>query len=424
MNKLQHRILSKYLLALFISMICLGLSGCVSVNVTYDNANTDSKQDDNHSALSGFKDNGEFDANGPVKTDEADNIPQKTGELELKYASQYKVDLYENGYRHVYIEGDRDYVIVPANMQESDLGISNAVIINMPCNKIYLAASSAVDLFYQIDSLECIKAISTKPDDLSVMQAVDLIDKGAIKYVGKYSGPDYEVILNEGCNIAIESTMINHSPKIKEELEDFEIPVITEHSSYESDPLGRLEWIKLYGVLTGKEEEAASFFDEQEAIVKKVIEETKISANSKKPGIAFFYISSNGYVNIRKPGDYFCKIIDIAGGQYALNDIIPEEENALSTMNIGWEEFYIDAIDADILIYNGTIDDTVYTLVDLISKNSLLSDFRAVKNKRVYVTNHNVYQESSAVAGIISELSKIVDGNDDADELVYFKKLD
>ena len=48
--------------------------------------------------------------------------------------------------------------------------------------------------------------------------------------------------------------MIYHTPEVKERLEEFGIPVLVERSSYESHPLGRVEWIKLYGVLLGKEE--------------------------------------------------------------------------------------------------------------------------------------------------------------------------
>ena len=75
-------------------------------------------------------------------------------------------------------------------------------------------------------------------------------------YAGKYRMPDYELILSKGCDLAIENTMIFHDPEVKEKLEELGIPVIVETSSYESDPLGRLEWIKLYGALFGKEKEA------------------------------------------------------------------------------------------------------------------------------------------------------------------------
>ena len=75
-------------------------------------------------------------------------------------------------------------------------------------------------------------------------------------YAGKYSSPDYELLVSKKCSLAIENSMILHSPEVKEMLEDFDIPVIIEYSSYETHPLGRVEWIKFFGALTGMEEEA------------------------------------------------------------------------------------------------------------------------------------------------------------------------
>ena len=50
--------------------------------------------------------------------------------------------------------------------------------------------------------------------------------------------------------------MILHSPKVQEMIEDLDIPVFVDYSSYESHPLGRTEWIKVYGAMLNKEKEA------------------------------------------------------------------------------------------------------------------------------------------------------------------------
>ena len=54
-------------------------------------------------------------------------------------------------------------------------------------------------------------------------------------------------------------------------LENLGVPVLVERSSYEADPLGRMEWIKLYGILTGKEELAKSLFSKEMENLKNVI---------------------------------------------------------------------------------------------------------------------------------------------------------
>ena len=54
--------------------------------------------------------------------------------------------------------------------------------------------------------------------------------------------------------------MIYHTPEVKEQLEELGVPVLVERSSYESHPLGRMEWLKLGGVLLGREDQAQERF--------------------------------------------------------------------------------------------------------------------------------------------------------------------
>lgn len=45
------------------------------------------------------------------------------------------------------------------------------------------------------------------------------MEEGKIAYAGKYSAPDYETIVSSSCELAVESTMIYHTPEVKEQLE-------------------------------------------------------------------------------------------------------------------------------------------------------------------------------------------------------------
>ena len=92
--------------------------------------------------------------------------------------------------------------------------------------------------------------------------------------------------MSEGCDAAIENTMIYHSPKIIEQIEKCGIPVLIERSSYESHPLGRLEWIRLYGLILGRSDEAEQIFSEKCALLDDVV-----SRESTGSTAAFFYTS-------------------------------------------------------------------------------------------------------------------------------------
>lgn len=87
-------------------------------------------------------------------------------------------------------------------------------------------------------------------------------------------------------------------------------------------------------------------------------------------------MTANGTISVRKSNDYVAQMIALSGGTYVPEQLAGEEENALSTMNIQMEDFYADAKNADILIYNSTIEGEISTLEELKQKNALFADFR------------------------------------------------
>jgi len=343
----------------------------------------------------------------------ADQTP--TGKMNLEYAEQFSVDYYDEGLSLVSIGDGKQYLLVPPEGSIPENIPENITVINQPVENIYVAASSAVDLFKGIDSLDSIYAVSTSEKDWSLEYMKNSIQNDEILYAGKYSAPDYEMLLSGECGLALESTMIYHSPEIMEQLENQGIPVMVERSSYESHPLGRMEWIKLYGLILGKEEQAEKFFSEKSAL----LENIESKENTGKTAV-FFYITSNGYVNVRKPGDYISRMIEIAGGNYILSpDDLNVDENSLSTMNMQFETFYSLAKDADYIIYNSTVDGNLSSLDELIEKNSLISDFKAVKNGNVWCTDKNMFQQTTAGADVIKDLNNIFSGEYEETEFLY-----
>ena len=292
-------------------------------------------------------------------------------------------------------------------------------IICAPAQSVYLAASSAMDLIDAAGALDAVKMTSTQAKDWGIDKIRKLVEDGTIQYIGKYRAPDYEALLEGDVDLAIESTMIYHNPQIKEEIEEVGIPVLVERSSYEADPLGRLEWIKLYGLLLGKSEEAEAFFNEAVEKIKSV----DTDAVAEAPSVAFFSVNSNGSVVVRKPGDYVTKMIETAGGTYALDGITEEEDNALSTMNMQMEAFYDKAVDADILIYNSTIEGSLESISDLTALSDKFADFKAVKEGRVWCTDASTFQKTTGVADMTVEMNRIFAGEEDDSNMEYFHML-
>ena len=332
---------------------------------------------------------------------------QFQGSMELQYAENFSVDYYEGGYELLTtIPDSKQYLLVPEGA-EVPVGLDEEIcVLQEPLDNIYLVASGVMDMFASLDAVDQIRFSGQKQENWYIQKAKDAMAAGELIYAGKYSKPDYELLVSEGCDLAIENRMITHSPEVVEMLESFAIPVMIEYSSYEQHPLGKVEWVKFFGALTGKEAEAEAAFAEQAEILETV-------SNGEKTGktVAFFYVTSNGLIQVRQSTDYIPKLIELAGGRYIFDDL-EDSGSGRSTLNMQIEDFYAGAKDADILIYNSSIDGGVNTIDDLIGKCNILKDFKAVQDGQVYCTTNDMYQQSMAVGYLLQDMHEVLTGND------------
>ena len=336
--------------------------------------------------------------------------------MPLHYAEEFAVDYYNDGYVLTTISNGARYLLIPEGKTEPEGLAEDIVRLHQPIQNIYLVASAVMDMFVSMDALDTVRFSALKSDGWYIEPVRAAMETGDILYAGKYSAPDYERIIEEGCGLAIENTMISHAPEVQEQLEKFGIPVFVDYSSYESHPLGRTEWVKLYGLLVGKPEEAAAAFDAEKQAFEAVS-----GAQPTGQTVAFFYITSNGEANVRRPSDYLPKMIEMAGGTYILRQ---EEENdsKSSTMRMEMEAFYAQAKDADYIIYNSTVDGELKTRSDLLSKNTLLENFKAVRSGNVYCTTKNLYQSTMELGTIIADIHNMLQGENQS--LTYIYKLE
>lgn len=334
--------------------------------------------------------------------------------MPLSYAENFAVDYYTEDAAVLTLGGTDRYLLLKQDAK-APAAFAELPVIRYPVERVYLASSSAADLFDRIGALDCVAFTSTKAADwrLDAMRAA--LEDGAIQYAGKYSAPDYELLLEEGTDLIVENTMVFHTPAVQEKLVSLGFPLLVEYSSYEPHPLGRVEWIKLYGLLTGHLAEAEAFFDEQIAAVQAV--ET---AESSGKTVAFFHFSPNGAVVVRRSADYVTRMIELAGGESAFTDL-PEDDKALSTVTIQMESFYTQAKDADVLVYNSTVAGDLADLDALLAQNPLMADFKAVQTGNVWCTEQSMFQRSSAAAGMITDFHRILTGSNDT--LQFLHKL-
>ena len=339
---------------------------------------------------------------------------QKSGQENLRYATEFQIDYY-GSYTLLTIREAGQYLLVPEGAPVPGGLPEGMTVLQQPTDKIYLAATSAMDLYRGANALQNIRLTSLDAPGWYIEEAKQALADGRMVFAGKYSAPDYERIFAEGCRLAVESTMIYHTPEVKEQLERLGIPVLVERSSYESHPLGRLEWIKLHGLLTGHLADAAEFFDRTSAAAEETMQQPKTGKT-----VAFFSVSSTGTVTVRKASDYIARMIDLAGGTYIFSDL--DGDSATSTLNMQMESFFDRAQNADILIYNSTTAGEIRSLDELYALSGMFRQFSAAENGNVYCTGKNFFQQTTALAPFMAEIGAVV--REEAPEnLQYLHKL-
>jgi iron complex transport system substrate-binding protein len=190
----------------------------------------------------------------------------------------------------------------------------------------------------------------------------------------------------------------------------------------ETDPLGKAEWIKLFGALYCKEELADSIFrslSEEYLLTKSYIE--KNTANKPKVLLGLPY-KDTWFIS---PGNsYISTIITDAGGDY----LWKETESSYS-MPYGIENVYLKALEAEYWLNTGS----AYSKDDIISVDKRLADLECFKKANLYNNNNRVnenggndYWESGSLYPqlILRDIAAIIHPGLFPDALYYYRKLD
>jgi iron complex transport system substrate-binding protein len=176
-------------------------------------------------------------------------------------------------------------------------------------------------------------------------------------------------------------------------LKDLGIRVMINADYLENDPLGKTEWIKVFGTLFSKEKEADSLFSSIAAeydSIKTFVAEKSARKPSVMLGLPWkdtWYIS---------PGNSFMgRLISDAGGDY-----IWKETKSETSLPYGLENVWMKAMSADYWLNISTVSKPG----EILTVDNRLGDLPAFKNGNLYNNNNRVaknggndYWESGAM---------------------------
>lgn len=349
-------------------------------------------------------------AHAAQKIDGLDHI----GAVELEHAKHFSIDRYSNDITLLSTSDGRRYLVVPKGVEAPKL--DGAIVLRDPVENIYIAATSAMSFFRALDKMGSVSLSGTREDGWAIEEAAEAMRRGEMIFAGRYSAPDYELMLARRCGLAIESMMMGHAPEVLEKLDEIGIPTLVDLSSSERDPLGRVEWIKFYGALLGAEDRADELFAKQRD------EALAGETPQQRSTVAFFYVTRAGTVAVRSSSDYLPAMIEMAGGRYIFEDL-GDPNSSRSGINMSMEAFTAAAREADFIIYNEAVDAPLSSMEDLIEKSELFAGFKAVRDGNVWCTGKYLHQATDILGSMTGDIRMMLNGEADESKFTFLRKL-
>ncbi|MEO9804647.1 MAG: ABC transporter substrate-binding protein [Reichenbachiella sp.] len=249
---------------------------------------------------------------------------------------------------------------------------------------------------------------------------IEKVDNGIVKEVGPDGSLDIESILNLNPDIVLAFSSGNENRQL-EKLRELGVNVVMNAGYMETTVLGRYEWIKFLGHLTGTEDIATRIFDE------KVIAYDSLAQLVKgKEGPAVITGTLYGGTWFMPAGDnYGANILAAAGGNY-----LWKEDQSTGWLSMDFESVFEQGYDADYWIGVASYS----SLGQLLESDARYAEFEAFKKGNVYAymarvneNGANDYFESGNVNPdkLLADLIKILHPELLPDyELYYYMKLE
>lgn len=208
-------------------------------------------------------------------------------------------------------------------------------------------------------------------DYISSEKVRSRIDAGKIKELGNNQNLNTEILIDSAPDVIIGYGIDNNNPTL-DNLQKSGLKVLLNGDWNEQTPLGKAEWIKLFGTLYGKEATAKKLFDAVVTSYQKTV--TLASKTTTKPTVLAGAIYENQWY-LPQGNSWGCYFLKDANAQYLWAD-----SNGTGSLSLSFETVLEKAQNADIWIGPGEFT----SLQDMQISNPHYSQFKAFQNKKVF----------------------------------------
>lgn len=197
------------------------------------------------------------------------------------------------------------------------------------------------------------------------------IDLGHVKELSDNESLNFEKTIDLQPQVIIGLSMDSETSKFNQ-FEKAGIPVIYNADWVETSPLGKAEWIKFFGVLFNKQEQATGYFNN----IVKEYEDAKKQAERQqsKPTVLSGSVFQDVWY-MPQGGSWMAQFINDAGGNYLWSDT-----QGTGSLSLSFETVFEKAMDADFWIGPGEFN----SFDQMLAANKHYGQFKAFQQKQVY----------------------------------------
>ncbi len=286
--------------------------------------------------------------------------------LSMERADDYTVvtvgNPWKGGVLHRYVLVPRDSVL-PKDLPDGTL-------VRTPVSNALVYSSVHTSLMRELGAIDAVRGVVDSQYFID-QDIIDGVKSGKIADCGNSMNPTVERVINMQPDAILLSPYQDASYG---QITSLDIPIIECADYLEYDPMGRAEWVKFYGELVGKRDQADSLYH---AVVTAYNEMKAKAAGAKNRPTVVTEMVINGVWNVPGGQSYMARILNDAGGKYLWAD----DENT-GSLALDFNQVLAVAQNADYWFIKWT---NINSLKDLQGAFDLNKEMAAFQNKHVYV---------------------------------------
>jgi len=302
-----------------------------------------------------------------VKVENAKNSIEYASGLSIVKYGDYSVVTVSNPWPNA--NKDFKYILKEKEAKVPD-SLQSYTTIQVPLTSVVVTSTTNIPF---LEMLEVENKLVGFPhtDYISSEKTRALIDKGSVKNVGQNEKLNIEQLIELSPDLIVTFGVDNNNPML-DNLKKSGLNVLIQGDWMEQSPLGKAEWIKLYGALFGKEDQAKELFDK---IVESYNQAKKLVQDKPATSKVLYGSMYEDVWYVAKGNSWVAQFMKDAKANYLWADLKGTGSEGLS-----FEKVLDKAKDANIWIASGSFK----SLEELQKTNPHYAEFDAFKNKNVY----------------------------------------